>query len=247
MNRMEYFLELYGWLPRAGPGDDKSTTRAFDFMTDLVEKPRVLDVGCGPGKQTLTLAGLSGGKIFALDLFPSMLKRVEKAARAAGLAERISPVQMDMRALGFKDQSFDVIWSEGAIYIMGFEVGLETFRRYLKRGGYIAVSEPVWLTPDPPAAALKFWEEYPAIDTVSQKLERIRGLGFEAVGHFVLPPSSWTEEYYTPLDGKVKSLETVWQDDPVKKEVLDEARQELEGYKTCSNTFSYGFFVMKVG
>src|SRR5262249_11799155 len=58
-----------------------------------------------------------------------------------------------MSALDFPDASFDLIWSEGAIYVMGFAEGLRAWKRLLKPHGAIAVTELSWLGPDIPEEA----------------------------------------------------------------------------------------------
>jgi 2-polyprenyl-3-methyl-5-hydroxy-6-metoxy-1,4-benzoquinol methylase len=58
------FFEVHGGLPRECPGDNISTKKAYLTLKDLPEKPRILDVGCGLGMQTLMLAKLSNGKIY---------------------------------------------------------------------------------------------------------------------------------------------------------------------------------------
>ena len=139
MDKMDYFMELYGHLPRAGPGDNDSTRKAYGMISDMPPEPRILDIGCGPGVQTLELARLSSGVIVALDLMPQMIERVKKAAAEQSMADRIETLQMDMNKMDFDNESFDLIWSEGAIYLMGFKNGLEKIRRFLRPGGYIAI------------------------------------------------------------------------------------------------------------
>ena len=53
---MEYFFELFGDLPRQGPGCGEATLRALELLKDLPPQPKVLDIGCGSGMQTLILA-----------------------------------------------------------------------------------------------------------------------------------------------------------------------------------------------
>ena len=67
MDKMDYFMELYGYLPRGGPGDIDSTKKAYAMIRDIPPQPRILDIGCGPGVQTLELARLSGGKLLAIE------------------------------------------------------------------------------------------------------------------------------------------------------------------------------------
>lgn len=245
MDRMDYFLEVYGALPRAGPGDDASTERALRLAENLPPAPRILDLGCGPGVQTVALLRLSGGTVVALDLFPKMLARTRAAAQAAGVADRLETVQADMNAMTFAPASFDLVWSEGAIYFLGFERGLARVRELVKPGGYVAVTEAVWLEPDPPAAAREFWRDYPEVDTVARKLAVIERLGYEEVGHFVLPASSWTDRYYDPMEARIAELAPAWAGIPEAEAVLAEARTEIATFRACSRSFSYAFFVMR--
>lgn len=51
-------------------------------------------------------------------------------------------------------------------YFVGFESGLAKVKEFVKPGGYVAVSEAVWLEADPPQEVIELWKEYPEIDTV---------------------------------------------------------------------------------
>jgi cyclopropane fatty-acyl-phospholipid synthase-like methyltransferase len=245
MKDVDYFMQVYGTLPRAGPGDNASTARAFEMCERLVDRPEILDIGCGPGAQTLELARLSNGNITALDLYPNMLDRVKEAVKDNGLEDRIKTVQMDMKVMNFGPETFDLIWSEGAIYFLGFENGLRTVRPLLKPGGYLVVSEAVWLKPDPPKEVLYFWREYPEIDLMEEKLKIVDKLDFEESGHFVLPWTSWTELYYKPMKEKMVELETLWEDDPQGQAVLEEAKSEIAVFEKYHEYYSYGFFIMR--
>lgn len=245
MDRMDYFLELFGTLPRAGPGDNASTRKAFDMMEYLPSEPRILDVGCGPGVQTVELLRLSGGTVVALDLLPQMISRVRKAAADAGLADRLETVQADMNDMVFEPSRFDVIWSEGAIYLIGFELGLAKMKEFVKPGGYVAVTDAVWLEPDPPQEVMDFWKEYPEIDIVEGKLAIVSALGFESVDHFVLPASSWTTSYYDPLADRIFQYEQKWKGIRDAEDVLAEARREISIFHRYSRHYSYAFFVMR--
>lgn len=245
MDRMDYFMELYGSLPRAGPGDNASTRKAYGMIQDIPPEPRILDIGCGPGVQTMELAKLSGGVVVALDLMPQMIARVKELAAEQGLSDRIETFQMDMKKMDFTSNSFDLIWSEGAIYLMGFKKGLEKIRRFLKPGGYVAVTEAVWLKSDPPADVVKLWEEYPEIDHIGVKLKVVADLDYREVGHFVLPGTSWTEPYYKHLEKKADELEPVWAEEPVALEVIQKARFEIEMFRKYHEYYGYCFFIMR--
>jgi hypothetical protein len=174
-----------------------------------------------------------------------MISRVTKAAEDAGFADRLETIQADMKDMVFEPCSFDLIWSEGAIYFIGFELGLAKVRELVKPGGYVAVSEAVWLEPDPPQEVVDLWKEYPEIDTVEKKLEIVSALGYESVGHFVLPASSWTESYYDPMAERISQYEQKWKGIRDAEDVLAEARKEISIFRRYSRYYSYAFFVMR--
>ncbi|MGI9264273.1 MAG: class I SAM-dependent methyltransferase [Gammaproteobacteria bacterium] len=242
---MDYFLQIFGSLPRAGPGSDELTRRALAMIPELPAAARILDVGCGPGAQTLELLRRSAGTVVALDFLPEMIERVCASAESAGLAARLETTLQDMKEMTFPPASFDVIWSEGAIYNLGFEAGLSAFRELVKPGGYVAVSEPVWLKTDVPSEVAEFWREYPEIDTVAAKLEVAAHCGYEVLGHFVFPANAWTDQYYDPMEGRIEEKRQAWSGIPEAEAVLSAAKEEIAVFRRNTDYFSYAFFVLR--
>ena len=181
----------------------------------------------------------------ALDFLPEMIARVEANAEEAGVADRLETVIQDMQAMTFPPSSFDMVWSEGAIYNMGFENGLRKIRELIKPGGYVAVSEAVWLKLDPPTAVIDFWHEYPEIDTVAAKLEVCKRCGYEVLGYFVFPASGWTEQYYDPMQQRIAEKAKEWSGIPEAEAVLNEAKNEIAIFRQNSDYYSYAFFVLR--
>ncbi len=246
MPPMDIFFELHRDLPREGPGDDASTCRAYSLLPGLPPRPRLLDIGCGPGMQTLALARLSAGSVVAVDTHQPFLDELERRARRAGLAGRIATRNMSMFDLKFDEAGFDAIWSEGAIYILGFERGLREWKPLLRPGGCLAVTELSWLKADPPAEAAGFWREgYPAMKSVEQNLDIVRAAGYRLIDHFVLPESAWWEGYYTPLEARIPGLEAKHRDDGQAMQVLQAARQECDLYRRFAGWYGYVFYVMQ--
>ena len=99
----DVFFDIFNKLPRQGPGTNASTKRAYEILTDLPKVPRILDVGCGTGIQTVELARISGGRITAVDLYPQFLESLEKNGKEAGVLDRIEILQGDMFKLDFPD------------------------------------------------------------------------------------------------------------------------------------------------
>jgi len=242
----ELFFEIHRDIPRQGPGNRQSTERAYRRLGDLPEKPAILDIGCGPGKQTIDLIRITDGTITAVDTHSPYLEQLKIQVQREGLRDRIEVVKGDMTDLRFPDRSFDVIWSEGAIFIIGFERGLKTWRPLLKENGYIAVSELTRLKPDPPREAKNFWEgAYPAIGDVETNIKTIADTDYDIIDYFTLPEESWWVDYYNPLQERVDILKVKYRDRPEMLEMLELEETEMEFFKNYCGFYGYVFYVMR--
>lgn len=243
---MSIIYEIFGDLPRQGPGDDASTRRAFEMLTELPPQPEILDVGCGRGAQTVALARLCRGRVTAVDNHLPFLEEVQRRAAAVGVAERIVVLNTSMTDLNFPDASFDLIWSEGAIYIVGFRTGLQAWRRLLKPGGYLVASEATWFCDDPPAAAKAFWDScYPAITDVKTNVHVAEDAGYRVVGTFRLPTESWWNDFYRPLEPKLPALRQKYAGDPAALAEIAEVIREIDVFRKYSDTYGCVFFVLQ--
>jgi len=246
MEGMEYFYELYCSLPRGGPGDNASTRKAFGYLSNLPSEPCILDIGCGPGMQTLQLAKLFTGTIIALDNYQPFLDILMKNAIKEGVEKRIIPKNQSMLEMDFKNNTFDVIWSEGALYFMGFQNGLIKCQKLLKEDGYLAVTEAVFLQSSIPKPLQQYWDEgYPDITDVKHNIALIQNEDFVLLGHFTLPKSSWIDNYYTPMEKRITELKKKYSDNTVALQVFAECEKEIKMYQTYSDYFGYEFFIMQ--
>lgn len=241
---MNIFFEIHQDIPREGPGSYRSMLKALSLLPNLPPNPSILDVGCGPGTQTIALAKDTGGKTIAVDTHQPFLDRLAHQARSAGLAQRIEVMNMSMSALAFPPESFDLIWSEGAIYIMGFAQGLRAWRPLVKVGGYVAVTELTWVKPDPPDECQRFWDTgYPDMNSYEENLCLVREAGYELVDHFVLPDSDWWDSYYTPMRERITMLRKLYAGDPQAVELLDASELEMDIHRKYSAWYGYVFYL----
>ncbi len=240
----QIFMDVHSGLPRQGPGADECTLRALSLCTDLPDQPAVLDVGCGPGMQTLVLARALRCPVIAVDFYPPFLDQLKQRAIAVGLGDRIVPHQADMAALPFGPASFDLIWSEGAAYIMGFDKALAAWRSLLKPGGWIAVSEMVWLRPNPPTEVFTYLaDEYPALTDVAGVVAQVDAAGYELRGHFTLPDNTWWDQYYTPLEAKLPQLRLAHAGDEIADRVIAETAREIDIRRRFADWYGYEFLI----
>jgi len=241
----DIFFEIHRDLPREGPGRNEYTRKAFR-MLPVSDNPRILDVGCGPGGPTLELARLSHGQVVGLDIHQPYLDELTRKIEQAGLSDRVKAVNCSMFEMDFADESFDIIWAEGSIFIIGFERGLNEWRRFLKPNGFLVVHEMTWLRPDPPQEIFDYWKSsYPGISSVSENLERLRGCLYHLIGHFTLPEDAWWLEYYRPLEKRIRQLRVKYVDDSETLVVLDKEQREIDLYRKYHKWYGSVFFVMK--
>jgi len=216
-------------MPRQGPGSNEYTRKAFDCLSNLSKQPYILDIGCGSGMQTLELARISGGQITALDNFQPFLDALEKNAKTASLDKQIKTINGSMFELPFAKSTFDVIWSEGAIYIISFAKGLLEWKPFLKQDGYLVVSEMTWIMPNRPDEIRSYWEsEYPTITDNDGNKEIIRQAGYKVIDSFTLPEAVWKDDFYVPYQSQLDSLKNKYTGDREVEEVLDSCQHEID-------------------
>lgn len=245
MQLSDYFYELFRRLPRGGPGDNTSTKKAFSYLKDLSSDPLILDLGCGYGVQTLELARLSSGTIIALDNYQPFLDKLAQDAKKLGFEKRIIPTNQSMLEMDFEHNSFDVIWSEGAIFVMGFQQGLKKCYELLKNKGYFVVSEAVLLKTDLPEPLEEFWqEEYPDIKDIQSNIRMIQEEGFDVLSHFTLPSSCWFD-FYSQMNKEIKKLQKKYHDNPMALQVFENSEKESKMYNVYSDYYGYEFFIMQ--
>ncbi|MEP2830028.1 class I SAM-dependent methyltransferase [Parvibaculum sp.] len=250
LDPFKIFLDLQLALPRNGPGSAVATEIAFSMLPPLPESPEIADLGCGQGASAFELLRLTAKKkmrarVTAVDLFEPFLDKLNARAEKEGVSEaQLVVTRGDMEALSFKDGSFDLIWAEGSIYLLGFERGLETWRRFLKPGGSIAVSECTWLTATPSQAAQDFWEAaYPSMGTISSNAHAAARAGYELLGTHVLPPEDWWAEYYTPMRQRIAEMRAEYGE--AAEEVLANEEAEIALFESNPGQYSYVFYVMR--
>ncbi len=239
----EIFVEANVGLPGQGPGDNELTKRALLSMQDIPHQPDILDVGCGSGMQTLELARNLDCEITAVDIFQQFLDDLTIRAEKENLSHKIKTLKKSMFELDFEPESFDIIWAEGSIYIYGFEKGLKDWSKFLKKGGYFAITECSWLTDQISSEPQKYWNEnYPTMKTVNENLEIIKNQGFETINHFTLPVSAW-ENYYNPLKLNLSKIAEKYGKEADK--VIEEQYFEMGLYNKYSNEYGYEFYIIR--
>ena len=74
------FYEIFSDLPRQGPGSAISTLKAAKLISRISDHPKILDIGCGTGTQTLELIKHFGGITYAVDNYQPFLDELSAEA-----------------------------------------------------------------------------------------------------------------------------------------------------------------------
>jgi SAM-dependent methyltransferase len=234
---------LFGGLSQLGPGSDDCTREA---LRRLPRQPllRIVDAGCGTGRQTLVLASELKVPIDAVDTFQPFLERLAESAAAAGLAGLVRPQNLNLAELPTVFHDLDLIWSEGAIYNVGFERGLAIFARALAPGGMVAVTECTWLVDEPPPLAREFWSEaYPPMTSIAANCRAAESVGYRVLETFVLPQSAWTDGYYGPLAPRARALAT--HESAEVRGLAAGMLREIDVFEKAGESYGYVFYLLQ--
>ncbi len=191
-------------------------------MLPALDKPKILDIGCGTGVPTMELGRLTDGHIIGIDINPELLEKFKGKITKAGQADRIKTVQCSLMDLDFEEESFDVIWSEGSIWVIGFEKGLKEWKRFLKPNGFLVVHDES--------------------KDCEKKLALISNCGYKLLRHFYLDEEVWRSEYYEPLERIVNEKRKEYPND---NEALQALAKELKSFKRDPRQFTSVFFIMQ--
>ncbi len=246
MTEFELLVDFYKDNHRQGPGSQATTLHALEHVRNYVEPQKILDIGCGAGAQTLDLAEATKAEITAVDIFPVFLDLLNEKAKKQKLQKRISTAEASMDNLPFEKESFDLIWSEGAIYLMGFKEGIEYWKQFLKPGGLMAISEISYFTQTRPKEIDAYWKEsYPQMNTISAKIADIEAAGFAPVAHFALPENCWVKHYYEPMSKITASFLQRHENSAEAIKLVEEEKNEMELYQKYKAYYGYAFYIFR--
>jgi len=237
--------EIHNNLVKERPGRLDYVKEAFTTLPKI-EKPIILDIGCGSGEPTMELARLSGGLVTGVDISKSALVEFENKVSKLDIKDKITISNMSMLDLDFPKEHFDIIWSEGSIFAIGFEKGLKEWRKLIKPNGYLVVHEMCWINLDPPQDIQAHMHNmYPGIKTHQENIEIIPKCGYKEIKSFTLPEDVWETIYFSPLDERVQSLKKKYNDDPKALAILDKELIEIEMYRKYSKWYGSAYYIMQ--
>ena len=242
----EIFFDVYENLPRQGPGNRDCAERALRLCVGLPRASMIADLGCGVGGQTLHLAELTTGSIVAVDSHAPSIERMRATIAARGLSQRVQARVGDMAHLDLAPESYDLVWSEGALYQIGIGKAMSVCHGLLRPGGFLAFTDAVWRKEDPPPEIKASFDlDYPAMGTAADVVTAIHLSGFQLLGHFTLPDEAWWDDFYSPMAQRIMKLRHKYDNDSEALAVLDQLAREPEMHRSYSDYYAYEFFVVR--
>ena len=243
LSMYDVLIETHVGLERQGPGSPEMTTKALSFLGDLNGTSRVADFGCGTGGQTMVLAQNIKGSITGVDICSNFIDVLNDKAKKLCLGERVNGVVGSIEKLFFKNEEFDLIWSEGVIDSIGFEKGLSYWNGFLKKDGYVAVTCPSWVTEERPSEIEKFWADAGSgLYTVGSNIATMQKCGYSFISTFVLPDNCW-DNYFVPRETAGKALREKYAGNQTVADYLEGDKQEVELYSKYKQHYGYVFYI----
>jgi SAM-dependent methyltransferase len=243
--RTEYIaalINLHRGRDRQGPGDSDFSRHILSHLPTLPLQPRIADLGCGSGTGALLLAQYYQSTVVAVDSAAVFIDELTARTKQLGLDRLIVPIQGDMAQLDRSVGVFDLLWSEGAIYHLGFEQGLKLWRPLLTDSGIAVISELSWFIDRPPEAAIAYWQNaYPMMGSEAENIVRANRSGFSVLSTHRLPSQAWWVNYYEPLRERMQQIEIT----PITRSVIDETEAEMQMFERFSDSYGYTFYILQ--
>ena len=197
-------------------------TRMAFAMLPAMDRPRVLDIGCGQGLQTMELARLSGGEVVGIDIDEAALARFLERLEQSGFRSQITVRMCSLFEPGLAAESFDILWEEGVLHLLQPDGSFAACHRLLRRGGFLVMHETIgWFEATSP---------------------RLPELGFSLVDRHLLPRHFWWTEYGAPLERRVRAFRESHGDAALSPELARYAN-EAAMIKSDPDRFDCGFFI----
>lgn len=103
---------------------------------------RLLEIGCGDGRLSVQFAR-AGARVTGIDISGEMIDLTTRAARRAGVGDRVAAIRMSGEELAFPDESFDLVYGHSILHHLNLELTTQHLRRVLRPRGAAVFVEPL--------------------------------------------------------------------------------------------------------
>lgn len=243
---MDAIIQLFSGVNRLAPGSRETTENAYRIAAENRQIATIYEAGCGNGAATLPLAELSEAHITALDTCQEFLDWLTERVAAAGLSDRISLHNQDMKESWPEGTRFDLIWCEGSVYNMGLDQALASWKKLLPPGGRVAVSDLVWNTYTPDQEIQDFWIEEGVTLVHREEAEaKFTGHGYRLLDRVTYPQTDW-DNYYAPLVERLYPHIEPFSSPNDLRALAEGFRKEMRMRSEFGSQYDYVFFIAEV-
>ena len=151
----------------------------------VIEKPTILDIGCGSGVPTLALAENYNGTITSVDSDAKLINRLEKKVNELNLSNRIIIVNGSFFEMELAENQFDLILAEGFLNVVGFEKGFKKLIKLLKRNRHFIIHDE--------------------FRNHNKKTKFVESNNCKILDSFSLDKNVWWNDYYKCLEKEISS------------------------------------------
>jgi ubiquinone/menaquinone biosynthesis C-methylase UbiE len=197
--------------------------QAYRLLPQL-KQPRILDIGCGQGQQTMELARLAESEVIGIDIDQAALSKLRQRIDQACLGDRIKAIHVSLLDNQFDDNSFDLLWEEGVFHLLDAFKSLSECWRLLKPDGYLIVHETI------------IWFE--------RIREKLPEFSFKLVDQHMLPKHFWWTDYGAPLEERIRAYRET-HGDATDSPKLAEYKRIVADIKSDPDRTDSGIYLMR--
>lgn len=199
------------------------TRRAYRLLPPQ-DRPRILDIGCGQGLQTMELASLSKGEVIGIDMDEVALSKLRQRIDHSGFGNRVKAMNVSLYDNGFDVNSFDLLWEEGVLHLLDASVCLQECRRLLKPDGYLVMHETL------------AWFE-----SIRKQLPQF---GFQFKNRHMLPKHFWWTDYGALLEKRIRACREI-HGDTLNSPTLTEHESVVAAIKSDPDQTDCGIYIVQ--
>ncbi len=190
-----------------------------------IDKPNILDVGCGSGVSTIEIASLTNGNILAIDSDKESLSFFERYIKDSNLESNITIKHNSVFDEELRENSFDIITAEGLFNLIGFEKGLTYFSNFLKISGYFIIHDDS--------------------KNLSTKLKLIERLKFSVIDTIELDENIWGNLYVNCLKNEISQINKNNLDKINSKNSIKTAKDEIKMFENDPSVFKSTYYLLQ--
>lgn len=187
------------------------TVKAFSLIPEM-DRPTILDLGCGTGEPALALLGVCSGKIYAVDSDKACISRLREKVKASNYTDRIKVIHGSVFDQDRLRNKFDIVLAEGLLNMIGFETGLPLLIQFLKQSGYLIIHDE--------------------LRNDAEKRILFSKYNLELLNSFELDENIWRNEYYACLERLTGNAE-----DASSQSVLNEINEFKKDPESCRSIY----------